>query len=229
VALKLLPAAFAADADRLARFRREAQVLASLNHPNIAQIYGIEEAGETRSIVMELVEGETLQARIGNGPIPLDEALAIARQIVEALTPRPWPTVSSDTFPHFLPDGRRFLFTAGVRPFVPPNAAEGEAAVSGQWQVSTAGGIMPVWHADGHELYYLDPEGAMMAVSIAVNGSAVMPGAPVTLFQTRIVFSGVDSQQGPQYDVSRDGRFLVNSQLDDVAAPITLLQNWTPR
>src|SRR5882757_10279897 len=63
VALKLLPDLFASDADRLLRFQREAQVLASLNHPNIAQIYGLEEAGNTRCIVMELVEGETLQER----------------------------------------------------------------------------------------------------------------------------------------------------------------------
>ena len=62
VAIKLLPAAFASDPERLSRFRREAQVLASLNHPNIAHIYGLEESGEARCIVMELVEGETLQA-----------------------------------------------------------------------------------------------------------------------------------------------------------------------
>ena len=85
VAIKLLPAAFASDPDRLSRFRREAQLLASLNHPNIAHIYGLEESGDTRCIVMELVEGETLQARIKRGPIPVDEALALARQICEAL------------------------------------------------------------------------------------------------------------------------------------------------
>ena len=79
VAIKLLPAAFASDAERLSRFRREAQVLASLNHSNIAQIYGLEESGETRCIVMELVEGETLQARLQRGPVPVDEALAIAK------------------------------------------------------------------------------------------------------------------------------------------------------
>src|SRR4029077_9872825 len=85
VAIKMLHAAFASDAERLSRFRREAQVLASLNHPNIAHIYGIEESGDTRCIVMELVEGETLQARIQRGPIPVEEALAIAKQIANAL------------------------------------------------------------------------------------------------------------------------------------------------
>src|SRR6476620_7146782 len=73
------------DADRLARFEREARVLASLNHPQIAAIYGLEESGGRNLLVMELVEGETLADRIAPGPIPIDEALPIARQICEAL------------------------------------------------------------------------------------------------------------------------------------------------
>ena len=85
VALKILPDAFAADPERLARFEREAQVLASLNHPHIAAIYGIEESAGTRALVLELVGGETLADRIARGAIPLDEALPIARQIAEAL------------------------------------------------------------------------------------------------------------------------------------------------
>ena len=85
VALKILPDAFAADPERLARFTREAQILASLNHPNIAAIDGIEEAEGTRALVLELVEGPTLADRIATGPIPLDEALPIAKQIAEAL------------------------------------------------------------------------------------------------------------------------------------------------
>ena len=85
VALKILPEAFATDPDRLARFQREAQVLASLNHPGIAAIYGIKESGDTRALVLELVEGPTLADRISKGPIPVDEALPIAKQIAEAL------------------------------------------------------------------------------------------------------------------------------------------------
>ena len=85
VALKILPDAFATDPDRIARFQREAQVLASLNHPGIAAIYGIEESAVTRALVLELVEGPTLADRISRGPIPLDEALPIAKQIAEAL------------------------------------------------------------------------------------------------------------------------------------------------
>src|SRR5687768_326279 len=85
VAIKVLPAAFATDADRMARFQREAQLLASLNHPNIAAIYGVGDSGGSPALVMELVEGPTLADRIALGAIPLDEALAIARQIAEAL------------------------------------------------------------------------------------------------------------------------------------------------
>ncbi len=85
VAIKVLPESFAQDADRLARFTREAQVLASLNHPHIAAIYGVEQAGHSRALVMELVEGEDLSAHIARGAMPLADALPIARQIAGAL------------------------------------------------------------------------------------------------------------------------------------------------
>src|SRR5215471_4486169 len=85
VAIKVLPDAVAADPERLARFHREAQVLASLNHPNIAHIHGYEEANGVHALVMELVEGPTLADRIAHGPIPIAEALPIAKQITEAL------------------------------------------------------------------------------------------------------------------------------------------------
>ena len=85
VALKVLPAAFTSDPDRLKRFEREAKILASLNHPNIAAIHGLEESDGVRALVLELVDGPTLADRIAQGPIPLDEALPIATQIAEAL------------------------------------------------------------------------------------------------------------------------------------------------
>jgi serine/threonine-protein kinase len=85
VALKLLPPAFAQDPDRMARFGREAQVLAALNHPNIAAIYGLEESEGVRALVMELVEGPILAERIAAGPIPVEEALPLAKKIAEAL------------------------------------------------------------------------------------------------------------------------------------------------
>jgi serine/threonine protein kinase len=85
VAIKVLPEVFAHDADRMARFQREAKVLASLDHPNIASIYGLEDSGGTRALVMQFVEGATLADRIKAAPIPVDEAVHIAKQIADAL------------------------------------------------------------------------------------------------------------------------------------------------
>src|SRR5215510_7907365 len=85
VAIKALPAAFAHDIDRLARFEREAQVLAALNHPNLAVIHELKEVDGSKYLILELVEGETLAERVTRGPIPIDEALEIAQQIAEAL------------------------------------------------------------------------------------------------------------------------------------------------
>src|SRR5262245_13488471 len=85
VALKVLPESFTGDPDRIARFTREANVLSSLNHPNIAAIYGFEDGGDMHALVLELVEGPTLADRIALGPLALPEALAIARQIADAL------------------------------------------------------------------------------------------------------------------------------------------------
>jgi Tol biopolymer transport system component len=134
----------------------------------------------------------------------------------------------------FSPDGQWVAYHSSesgrleiyVRPFVAPGTADTAAGV--QWQVSTAGGVYPAWRPDGKELYYLNPAGAMMAASITVTRSTLTPGAPVVLFPTRIVGGGADAQQGRQYDVARDGRFLINTVLDNAVAPITLLQNWHP-
>ena len=134
----------------------------------------------------------------------------------------------------FSPDGRWVAYQSNesgrpeiyVRPFVAPGAAA--AAAGGQWQVSTAGGIRPLWRPDGTALYYLNPAGAMMAAPVAVVGNALAPGAPVVLFPTHIVDGGVDTQNGRQYDVAPDGRFLINTELPGDAVPITLIQNWQP-
>src|ERR1041385_8194467 len=85
VAIKFLPEEFSRDGDRTTRFQREAEVLASLNHPNIGAIYDLEEVNGSRFLVLELVEGETLAEHIARGPIPFDDALEIAKQICEAL------------------------------------------------------------------------------------------------------------------------------------------------
>src|SRR6516164_4379992 len=85
VALKILPPAFALDPDRLARFKREAQLLASLNHPNIAAIHGFEDSQGVQALILELVDGLTLAERLARGALPFDEGLAIAREIASAL------------------------------------------------------------------------------------------------------------------------------------------------
>ncbi len=145
----------------------------------------------------------------------------------------------------FSPDGRWVTYQSNesgrfevyVRPFVPPSsdvaanspaAAASTSVAGGQWQVSTTGGVFPAWQPDGKALYYLNPAGSMMAVPITVSGATLEPGAPVALFPARIFGGGVDAQQGRQYDVASDGRFLINRVLDSAAAPITLVQNWQP-
>src|SRR5262245_15558279 len=85
VAIKVLPEAYASDPERIARFHREAQAVAALNHSGIAAIYDVAEAEGTRFLVLELIEGDTLADRIRRGPVPVEEALQIAKQIVEAL------------------------------------------------------------------------------------------------------------------------------------------------
>ncbi|HWI18117.1 MAG TPA: protein kinase [Vicinamibacterales bacterium] len=110
-------------------------------------------------------------------------------------------------------------FEVVVQPF--PNA-------SGKWQVSTAGGAAPRWRADGKELYFLAPDATMMAVPVTAAGASFSAGTPVALFQTRIVDGGTVATVGPQYDVARDGRLLINQPVAAAAAPITVILNWNP-
>lgn len=96
-----------------------------------------------------------------------------------------------------------------------------------QWQVSAAGGAQPRWSHDGKEVYWIAPDGKLMSAPIAVKGDAVLPGRPVALFRTRILFGGADNPNGNQYAVARDGRFLINTVVgDEGTPPITVLQNW---
>jgi dipeptidyl aminopeptidase/acylaminoacyl peptidase len=153
---------------------------------------------------------------------------------------KPWlflKTKFSERQGQFSPDGRYVAYMSNesgpmevyIRPFAELAAGGGAATGGGQWQVSTAGGIFPRWRPDGKELYYLAPDGKLMAVSITARGATLEPGAPEALFATRIYGGGIDSNQGRQYDVTRDGRFLINTVLDDAAtSPITLLLNWKP-
>ena len=134
---------------------------------------------------------------------------------------------------HFSPDGRWVAYTSNesgryeiyVRPF---SGTTPGASTGGQWQVSTSGGVSPRWRADGKELYYMAPDSKLMAAPITASGATITPGTPVLLFQTRIYGGGTDATFGTQYDVTADGRFLINTVLEDAASPITLLQNWAP-
>jgi eukaryotic-like serine/threonine-protein kinase len=134
VAIKILPEIFASDPERLARFEREAQVLAALNHPHIAQIYGIEESGAVRALVMELVEGETLADRIARGPMPVDEALPIARQIAEGLeAAHERGVIHRDLKPaniKMTPGGIVKILDFGLAKLTEPNVPDGRQALS---------------------------------------------------------------------------------------------------
>ena len=155
VALKVLPEAFAADAERMGRFEREAKVLASLNHPNIATIHGMEESGNLQALVMELVEGQTLADRIAQGPIPLDEALPIAKQICEGFEyAHERGIVHRDLKPanvKITPDGAVKILDFGLA-----KALEGEGATASDpassptmSRLATQAGIIPR-HAGSH-------------------------------------------------------------------------------
>ena len=132
----------------------------------------------------------------------------------------------------FSPDGRWIAFQSArsgssevwLWRFVPPGATA--AAAPGLWQVSTAGGIFPAWSANGEELYYLNPDGDMMAVAVDQSGDTPVLGDPERLFASGILGGGVDRAQSRQYDVAQDGRFIINVSLDSELAPITLIQNW---
>lgn len=153
---------------------------------------------------------------------------------------KPWvflKTGFAENNGQFSPDGRWVAYQSNesgrpeiyIRPFA-GLAASGaaSAAAAGQWQVSTAGGTFPRWRPDGKELYYLGPSGEMMAAPITVTGPTLARGAPVVLFPNQVLGGRLYNQQGRQYDVTRDGRFLINTVLDEASAPITLLQNWHP-
>ncbi|MEJ0008880.1 MAG: hypothetical protein WDM77_21575 [Steroidobacteraceae bacterium] len=119
-----------------------------------------------------------------------------------------------------------------VRPFHPSDLRDEKTGSNGdgaQWLVSTAGGVAPMWSANGKELYYLNPKGDLMATSVSAAGSAFAAGTPVRLFEPHVWNGGTDNQTGRQYDVAPDGRFLINRTRDtDSMLAVTLLQNWDP-
>ena len=132
VALKVLSEGFTADPDRLSRFQREAKVLASLNHPNIGGIYGLESAGDAQALVLELIEGPTLADRIAEGPMQVDEAIAIAKQIADALeAAHEEGIVHRDLKPANVkvrPDGTVKVLDFGLAKAVNPEGGDGSGA-----------------------------------------------------------------------------------------------------
>src|SRR5262245_50948046 len=146
VALKVLPDVFANDPDRLARFTREAQTLASLNHTNIAQIHGLEESAGVRALVMELVDGEDLSARVERGPIPLNEAVPILKQIADALqAAHEHGVVHRDLKPANIkirPDGTVKVLDFGLAKAMEPSAPAADLSQSPTLTATRAGMIL---------------------------------------------------------------------------------------
>jgi serine/threonine protein kinase len=171
-ALKVLPDAFAWDPERLARFQREAQVLASLNHPNIAHVHGLERSDGVQALVMELVEGPTLANRIARGPIPVDEALPIARQIAEALeAAHERGIIHRDLKPAHIklrPDGTVKVLDFGLAKALEPAFVAGVDATASPTITSPA---MPFDFRSGH------PEqvrGVMTGIGVLLGTAAYM-------------------------------------------------------
>jgi eukaryotic-like serine/threonine-protein kinase len=138
----------------------------------------------------------------------------------------------------FSPDGRWVAYQSNqsgrpevyIRPFADPASGVRTDTSSPQWQVSVAGGLFPAWSHDGKELYWVGPDSRTMAATITVTGKTLQPSIPVALFQTRIYGGGLDVNTGGwQFEVSPDGRFLINTVLESETTPITLVQNWQPK
>jgi eukaryotic-like serine/threonine-protein kinase len=139
----------------------------------------------------------------------------------------------------FSPDGRWVAYQSDesgtfevyVRAFYAPgdNQTDSSATLSGQWQISTAGGVYPAWSPDGQELYYLDPAGNLRAAPFIAAGDTVEVGNPVTLFTPRVAGGVATPTNRSPYDVAGDGRFLISTVVGEVStAPITLIMNWKP-
>ena len=250
VALKILPDSFADDPDRLARITREAQTLASLNHPNIAQIHGLEESGGGRALIMELVEGEDQMAASGadQESILLGSADPAFPEdwsrdgwlVYNRLSKTGWdiwafnfagrksrPILeepSNQVQARLSPDGRWQAYASnesGVWEVYVQPFPEGR----GKWHVSAGGGSQPIWRGDGTELFYVAADDRLVAVPIRGIDTFAF-GVSQPLFATRI--PAVLAPFRTNYAVSGDGqRFLVkNVTPEAAAAPITIAVNW---
>ena len=223
VALKVLPADVQADADRLARFQREAQVLASLNHPAIAAIHGLERSGGVPALVLELVEGETLADRLVHGPLPLDDTVRIATQIADALeAAHDRDIVHRDLKPanvKIRPDGTVKVLDFGLAKAIEPEGA-GRAPARGSSTMSPTV-ISPAMTQAGFILgtaAYMSPEQAKgrdvdaradiwafgCVVFEMLTGRRAFPGDDVTDTLAAVVLRDPDWNALPLGDACRD-------------------------
>ena len=174
VALKVLLPDVADNPERLARFRREAQILASLNHPNIGQIYGLEETDGVVVLVLELVDGDTLADRIAKGPIPLDEALPVARQIAHAVeSAHEHGIIHRDLKPANIKvrdDGTVKVLDFGLAKALEPESAGGRAAPLADSPTITSPALMPFGYRSGHP----DQGGGVTGVGVILGTAAYM-------------------------------------------------------
>jgi len=223
VALKILPESFVHDPERVARFQREAQVLGALNHPHIAAIYGLEESGSTQFLVLELVDGETLDARLE-------------------------PRAPSDTAgTHGLSRaGQVKVLDFGLAKFSADGAGDASgglthsptltfAATQAGTILGTAGGWEPRWRGDSRELLYADrpQQGSVMSVDITGTGSLFSFSAPRKLFDMVALSTAHPGSTALRYTVTRDGhRFLIPvipraaTFSDTTSPPIAVVVNW---
>ena len=228
VALKILPDSFAGDSDRLMRFEREAKTLASLNHPNIAAIYGLESAGGQRALVMELVESEDLSARIARGAMSPADSLPIGRDHdVTGVDgdgppggePREWlATGAEEGSGKFSPDGRvvTYVSNASGRSEV---YIQSRGSATDRQQVSAAGGTRPVWAPRGDRLFFR--QGNLMMETIVSTAGALSASVPARVFDGGWTLS-------ESFDVMPNGqRFLMMQKPpDEVTSRLEVVLNW---
>ena len=237
MAIKVLPQAFAQDKERLDRFQREARLLAALNHPNIAAIYGVEQHEATHYLVLELVPGETLAERIARGPISVEEARSIASQIIEALEgAHEKAIIHRDLKPaniKLTPDDVIKVLDFGLAKALVEESGEPDGSMSPtiSRNATRAGGVDQRWcRADvepswGRD-FYREDESRMMVVSV-IHHPHGFCGPAKLLFEGNYSVSLL-GRKSPNYDVTPDGKQFLMVR-DPEAAPvheIRVVLNW---
>jgi dipeptidyl aminopeptidase/acylaminoacyl peptidase len=225
VAIKVLPPEVAQDTERLGRFRREAHLLASLNHPHIAAIYGLEEADGHPFLALELIDGEDLKERLAR----VVRRNAKDEQSVWALPVKggkaePVLTGFRVDEPQLSPDGRWLAYVSSEsgqdEVYVEPFRREGDRV-----RLSVKGGGQPKWRKDGREIFFVTPTNRLMAVTVRAAGDRVDVSLPSELFEIR----GIQGSGYDDYAPSADGqRFLVKVPMEQDRKPeLHVVTNWT--